>query len=300
MQTEVSRTWLKEICAVSYCVPDLREIEQAYTRDLGYEVVARTRIGPFEARAWDAPGTEGRPALILSPGSGEAVYLRFIEDPNAGDWRAFDTLGWNVTEFVVADVDALARRLEGSAFEIIGSPKPLTRFPMIRAMQAIGPAGEACYFTQIGAGSGLDLAPARAFVGRVFIVVAAARRLEDLVASYGAFRNAVDAASATPVAVISRAYGLAPSTLHRHALVRLEGGTRIELDEYPQSARERTQREGMLPAGMAMVTFNADIMRRQSLVGPPALCGLPGPATQVACLRGAAGELIEIRVPHRA
>ncbi|WP_202630606.1 hypothetical protein, partial [Deinococcus alpinitundrae] len=77
-----------------------------------------------------------------------------------------------MSEIVVDDVDTLAARLSGSPIRIIGGPAGLTRFPMIRAMQVVGPAGECLYFTQVGAGSGLDLARAQAPVGRVFIVVA--------------------------------------------------------------------------------------------------------------------------------
>ena len=292
-----ARTRLKEIRAVTYCVPDLQAIEHAYTRDLGYAVAARSRIALSEARSWRAPAMQGCAALILSPRSGETVYLRFIEDPAAAGWRALQTLGWNVTEFVVQDVEALARRLERSAFEIIGAPKPLTRFPMIRAMQAIGPAGEACYFTQVGAGSGLDLAQARTFVGRVFIVVAAARHFEEAVAPYRAFENQVDAPVATPVTVISRAYGLPPGTLHRHGLVRLGEGTLIELDEYPPSARARARGEGRLPPGMAVVSFAVDSLGEHAFVGPPGNSGLPG-AGLVASLQGGAGELIELHAPH--
>ncbi len=288
---------LREIRAVTYCVPDLQKIEQAYTRDLGYRIAARSRITAAEARSWNTPGMEGHAALVLAPESGEPVYLRFIEEPAAAGWRAFQTLGWNVTEFVVQDVEALAARLEHSAFEVIGAPKPLTRFPMIRAMQAIGPAGEACYFTQIGPGSGLDLAQARAFVGRVFIVVAAARHVESLFVPYRAFANAVDAPVATPVTVISRAYGLPPSTLHRHGLIRVGSGTLVEVDEYPQSARERESRDGMLPAGMAIVTFAVDSLGEHAFTGPPARSGLPCGGS-VACLRGGAGELIELLAPQ--
>src|SRR5256885_5162493 len=51
---------------------------------------------------------------------------------------------------------------------------------MIRAMQVIGPAGECCYFTEIGADSGLNLAQALSFVGRVFIVIAAGSDVDAL------------------------------------------------------------------------------------------------------------------------
>src|SRR5277367_3146079 len=161
-----TRPTLGAIHAVPYTVPDLRVIERAYVDELGYTVAARGQVGGALARSWGTPAIEGLPILLLAPASGETVYLRFIEDPQAAGWSALESFGWNVTEFVVEDVDALAARLAGGAFDIIGPPRSLTRFPMIRAMQTFGPAGECCYFTQVGQGSGLDLATAQSFVGR--------------------------------------------------------------------------------------------------------------------------------------
>jgi hypothetical protein len=254
-------------------------------------------VSAGEARAWCAPAAQGAAMLLLAPASGEPVYLRFVEDAGGAGWTALTTFGWNATEFVVQDVDALARRLEGGAFDIIGAPKSLSRFPMIRAMQAIGPAGECCYFTQVGAGSGLDLAPARSFVGRVFIVVGAGPDVDAMFAPYVAFSNAVDAPVATPVGVISRAHGLPADTLHRHGLVRLTEGTLIELDQYPASARPRVATADRIAPGMAMVTFAVDALGVHDFIAAPAASELPG-LGRSACLRGAAGELIELAAPR--
>jgi hypothetical protein len=289
-----TRPTLGAIRAVTYTVPDLRVIERAYVDELGYTVAARGQVGSALARSWGAPATEGLPVLLLAPASGETVYLRFIEDPQAAGWSALRSFGWNVTEFVVEDVDALAARLEGSAFDIIGPPRSLTRFPMIRAMQTLGPAGECCYFTQVGQDSGLDLATAQAFVGRVFIVVAAGPDAAALFTPYAAFANAVDPPVATPVTVISKAHNLPLDTLHRHGLVRLTQGTLVELDEYPRSAQHRGSIDGKLPPGMAIVTFSVDALGDHPFIAPPAPCELPGIRGSSACLRGAVGELIEI------
>ncbi len=288
------RPLLGAIRAVTYSVPDLEVIEHAYRALLGYQVVDRSRVGAADAKAWAAPAAEGLRILTLAPASGESVFLRFIEDTQADGWRALTTFGWNATEFVVQDVETLARRLERSEFEIIGPPKPLGRFPMIRAMQAIGPAGECCYFTQVGTGSGLDLAEARSFVGRVFIAVGAGPDADALFAPYARFRNRTDAPVATPVGVISRAHSLPPDTLHRHGLVRLAEGTLIELDEYPASARPRARGAEALPLGMAIVTFAAESLEGLPALAAAADCSLPALRGACACLRGAGDELIEI------
>ena len=286
---------LGTICAVTYAVPDLGAIKDAYCGELGYRVAARERVREDQARAWAAPRAAGRNMLVLAPESGEPVFLRFIEAPYARGWQALKTFGWNATEFVVQDVEALARRVgNGHAFKIIGEPRGLTRFPMIRAMQVIGPAGECCYFTQVGEGSGLDLAEARSFVGRVFIVVAAGPDADVLFAPYAMFANAHDAPVATPVRVISAAHDLPEDTLHRHGLVRLSRGTLIELDAYPASATQRAAPEGELLPGMAMVSFEVEELPAVPFIAASARAQLPGDACEAACLRGAAGEWIEL------
>ena len=289
-----TRPLLGMIRAVTYVVPDLDQIEAAYVRLLGYRIVERSRVAQTQALAWGAPEAAHRRMLTLGPASGECVYLRFIEGMEAKGWTALRTFGWNATEFVVQDVDLLAERLASGPFEIIGPPKPLSRFPMIRAMQALGPAGECCYFTQVGAGSGLELAAARSFVGRVFIVVAAGPDADALFEPYARFANKQDAPVATAVQVISRAHGLPPETPHRHGLVRLPAGTLIELDQYPASAGVRPAVSGALPVGMAMVTFEVAALAGWPLLGPVASCALPGAEGRAGCLSGAAGELIEL------
>ena len=265
---------LGRILEVTYAVADLDVIEAAYTRWLGYRVTARGTVSDALARDWDAPALAGRAQLALEPASGESVVLRFVAEPQAAGWRSLGTFGWNVSEIVVEDVDALAARLESSPFRIIGGPASLTRFPMIRAMQAMGPAGECLYFTQVGAGSGLDLARAQAPVGRVFIVVAGGPDVRRMFDAYAGFGNEIDPPVSTRVQVISRAHDLPIDTLHAHGLVKLGHGSLIELDEYPAAATPRAEPAGGLPPGMAVVTFE--------------VAGRVGSAL----LRGAAGERI--------
>ncbi|MEO8751136.1 MAG: hypothetical protein ABI624_00500 [Casimicrobiaceae bacterium] len=273
---------LARIHAVTYTVPDVQAIEAVYTRWLRYQVVAREVVSVDAAAGWHAAGLAGRPLLTLGPASGEDVQLRFIEHPAAGGWQALKTHGWNVSEIVVQDVDALAASFAGSPLRIIGPVTPLQRFPMIRAMQVLGPCGECLYFTEVGAGSGLALAPAQSFVGSVFIVVAGGPDLSGLFQTYERFANTVDPPVATRVRVISLANELPAETEHRHGLVKLDHGMLIELDQYPAVTTPRARISESLPVGMAMVTFAA--------------LGLD--AAQPRLLRGAADELIELVDEH--
>jgi hypothetical protein len=290
----VARPQLGTIRAVTYTVPDLRVVEEAYTRWLHYRVVARDAIPHEVAVAWRAPAIAGCPLLTLGPASGEAAYLRFIEHPSASGWRALTTHGWNVSEFVVQDVDALAASFTDSPFRILVPPASLQRFPMIRAMQVAGPCGECLYFTQVGPGSNLSLASAHSFVGRAFIVVAGGPDLEALFRTYAIFDNPIDPPVATRVHVISLANGLPPETEHRHGLVKLPGGTLIELDQYPSVTRPRVTAAGCLPPGMAMVTFSTARLSDDAATRTTQRALLPGSDAATVVMAGAAGEVIEL------
>ena len=259
---------IRAIESVVHLVPNLAAIEYAYGKWLGYQVVDRCPLEANEARDWHAPALAGRPSIALRPQSGERCTLRFIQSQGVSQSRALTTHGWSATEIVVQDVDALADRLGGSnsPFQIIGGPAGLSRFPMIRAMQVIGPAGECLYLTEVGEGSGLSIAPALSFVGKVFIVVAAGPDADAMFKPYRPFGNTIDPPVGTPVAVISAANGLPTDTLHRHGLVRLEGGTLIELDGYPTNTLPRKSAPGELPPGMALVRFSVSKLRAPKVV----------------------------------
>lgn len=290
----VARPRLGSIRAVTYTVPDVRVIEDTYPRWLDYRVVARGELPAAVADAWRTPAVAHCPVLTLAPASGEPVYLRFIESPEAAGWKALTTHGWNVSEIAVQDVDALAAELADSPFRIIGPPTSLQRFPMIRAMQVIGPLGECLYFTQVGEGCGLDLAAARSFVGRVFIVVAGGPDLDALFRTYAVFANDIDPPVSTRVRVISLANDLPPETEHLHGLVKLRDGTLIELDQYPAVTRSRAMISGTLPAGMAMVTFAVDALPRRDGTRGEECVFLPDADSPATVISGAAGELVEL------
>ncbi|MEA1648064.1 hypothetical protein UAJ10_03395 [Nitrospirillum sp. BR 11164] len=293
--TDGAAPLLGTIRAVTHVVPDLAVIRAVYGTFLGYQPVAEGALPADAAAAWGAPAMAGRRYLTLAPACGTPVWLRFVESPTAAGWRALTTHGWNATEIVVQDVDALAVQLEGSPFQIIGPPKSLQRFPMIRAMQVLGPAGECLYLTQVGPGSGLDLARAAAFVGRVFIVVAGGPDLAAMFATYAGFANTIDPPVSTRVQVISWANGLPPEMEHAHGLVKLPSGTLVELDAYPTVTRPRATAAGELPPGMAMVSFSIDDARAFG-DRPTHVALLPGGGAST-CFRGAAGEWIELVGP---
>jgi hypothetical protein len=297
-ETEHTGPQLGAIRAVTHAAPDLDRIERAYTRYLGYRVIERGLVPRPVADSWAAPAVAGRAYMTMEPASRECVHLRFVESTGAVGWRAL-TSHWNATEIVVENVDALAATLTDSPFRIIGRPQSLQRFPMIRAMQVIGPAGECLYFTQVGAHSGLELAAAKSFVGRVFIVVAGGSDLSAMFAAYARFSNRSDPPVKTRIEVISSANGLPPETEYAHGLIHLPRGTLIELDGYPEITTPRWVARGELPPGMAIVSFEFPQIEKIIHAEPCTQALLPGAARAVT-LKGFAGELLELVEPADA
>ncbi len=286
MESELQmRTELGPIRAVTTTVPDLAAIEAAYTAFLGYRVLRRGVLPAAAAAAWRCPASAGCRMLTLVPERGEATYLRFVEDPAAGTVAPFTTHGWNATEITVQDTDRLAERLARSPFRIIGPPRNLTGFEWIRAMQVLGPAGECLYLTDVGGDA--SLAAPSALVGQVFITVVGGADIAAMARFYRAhFSNDVSEPVAIPIGVISDANALPAGTLHTLGLVTLPGGTRIEIDQYPDVTTPRLSRPGHLPPGMCIVSFHVDDLPDAAWVAPP--------RSDAACLAGAAGELIEL------
>jgi hypothetical protein len=290
---------LGRIHGVTTTASDLGAVEDAYSRYLDYVTVETGVVSLDTAIGWGAPLAAGRDMLVMRPASGDPTFLRFVRQDLPAGYKALTTFGWNATEILVADTDALEDRLRGSPFRITFPPKELTGLPDIRAMQGLGPAEEMLYLTHVKRPvAGYDLPVAQSFVDRCFITVVAGPDMAALRAFYrDIFGNKSNTPHDTPVAVIADANDAPPDTLYPHATVALGDGSLVELDEYPPPGRPRPVEEGQLPPGMAIVTFACpDFARHESrLIAPPRPATLPPfPGHQSGTLRGAADELIEI------
>ena len=251
---------LTAILAVTLSVPDLAVAQDAYARWLGYRVVDQGLVSQQLAAGWNAPSVEGRRYLLLQPASGEPTWLRLVESPPTPGFEVMKNHGWNSNEILVDDPDALAKQLAaGSPFRIVGEPRPLSTSPAVRAMQAIGPAGELNYFTRIPAtGSVFIKSQAKSFVDRTFIVVLGGPSMAAMQAFY---RDTLGAPVTAPVPakihVLQDAYGLSRDVDTPLALVNFSDRFLIELDEYPAAARPRPRRGGDRPPRLAVVPLVA-------------------------------------------
>jgi hypothetical protein len=290
---------LGRIHGVTTTASDLGAVEDAYSRYLDYRTVDKGVVGESTAIGWGAPLTAGQDCLVMMPASGDNTYLRFVKQDLPHGYKAMTTFGWNATEILVADTDALEARLRGSPFRISHPPKELTGLPDIRAMQGLGPAEEMLYLTHVKRPvAGYDLPVARSFVDRCFIAVVAGPDMAAMRAFYNdVFGNPSNTPRDTPVDVIADANGSPRDTLYPHATVALGEGSLVELDEYPPPGRPRPVEPGRLPPGMAMVTFACPdfALYEDRLIAPPRTAELPPfVGGRSGVLIGAAGELIEI------
>jgi hypothetical protein len=280
-----ARPRLHGLLGVTYAVPDLAAIEDAYVHALHYRVRQRGRVGPATAAAWGAPACAGHPLLTLVPAHGEPCTLRFVQSPAAAGWRALATHGWNATGFVVEDVDALARELRGTAFAALDAPVGLAGHAAVRTLQVLGPAGECLQFVEVGADGGPGLARAESPVGRAFLAAAAGPDVEALADWYAAFDDEVERPLAT-----AATHGQPAVAAQRRPLVKAGGGALLSLHASPPGARERAVAPGELPPGMAIVTLQVERL--------PAALAAAAYRTETggraALARGRAGELLEL------
>jgi len=289
---------LGRISTVTINAPDLPATIAAYQRHLDYRVAADGALSHELARCWGRPQLAGRRCVLMEPESGADTYLRFVQGPAYASYEPLACVGWNAAEIIVRDVNALAERLAGSPFNVIGPPANLSFSDKIRAMQVVGPAGEVLYLTQISERlAAFDTPEATCDIDRVFIVILGGASLEAL-QDYYQRQFGVPRTPVIPsvVSVLSAQYGLPRDHKHPIAALPLRGQCYLEADEMPALAAARPCEPGQLPPGIAMVTFEVDRLQHlPSTLGPATtLQGLPYAGRPTCACVGSTGELIEL------
>jgi len=284
---------LKSIIIVTISVLNLGTVQTAYEEQLDYQTVERGVLSEELTAIWDTPAMTGSNYMLMQPASGEEVYLRFVENPATESHEPMTTHGWNATELLVKDPDALAEKLAGSAFRMIGPPKDLWQAPDApRAMQVKGAGNEVLYLTR-----NLDFEYSGE-IDRVFIMVVGGPSMAGF-KDYYANKMGLAVGDATPfqITVISSAQGLPADTTYPLAVARISDRFLIELDEYPATIGPRTMTDGSLPGGTAMVSFEVediDALDVDLRAAPGKISGLPYQGRRSAVTVGPAGEWIEL------
>lgn len=288
---------LGPICCITVTAPDLAQVEANYTQYFDYAVAARNPLSRELAELWGCPALAGRATLTLAPAAGTECVFRFIENETDSGYVPFASYGWNAAEIMVQNVDAMAERLRGSDFRVIGEPANLSFSDDIRAMQVLGPGQELLYLTEFKKQlPGLVVPEARCAVDRVFIVILGGASMTQLQEFY-ATRFGVPGADVVESRVkgISAAFGNSPEHRYPIAALPLNDKTLIEVDEMPQQATTRRVADGALPAGISVVSFHGDVAGEALPFAPIDTGAAPyGDAADVAVVTGVAGEIIEI------
>lgn len=285
---------LGAIRCVTVCAPDLQHIEAVYRETLEYRTVEQSEVSRAQAAAWEAPAMEGAATLIMSPAVADDFHFRFIKRPADPRYIPLTTWGWNAAELMVQNVDAMALRIPGSGFELVGEPRDLSFCADIRAMQIRGPGDEILYLTEFKKDvPGLNVPKARSVVDRTFIVIVGGPSMQPLQDFYNrTFGIAQVPVVESRITMLSKALGKSVETLYPIAALALSGQSLIEVDEMPPTVGARKCDTGMLPPGIAIVSFDCDAI-------PPTATllksnSLPYANRKAAVLRGPAHELIEL------
>ena len=276
--------------------PDLDRTVEAYCDFLDLSVLEHGEVSEDQALLWGKPRLAGRPLVTLQSPA-HYPWLRIIGCPGLLPARPFLELGWLALEILVGDVEGLAHRLLDSPFEIVRQPATQADDAGVRAMQVVGPAGEVLYLTELARTvSPFNIKPAASPVERLFNPVSACLRREEALRVFSKLGARRSWRFDSRLPSVNRAHGLDPSVKHPVATVQLAGQSTVEINQLGV-ARSRRPSEGLLPAGIAMVSFVLDNIDNLGLkpVSPPRF--LPGPlyrGQRVAACRGAAGELMEL------
>jgi hypothetical protein len=277
---------LGAIRRVTITATDLTAVESAYSDYFDYRVTERAEVSASEATAWGTAAMAGTPSLMMRPAGGDDFEFRFVQGPAYPDYVPLTTYGWNASEIMVKNVDAMAERIASSPFEIVGEPRNLSFSDDIRAMQLRGPADEIVYLTEFKQPvPGLSVPTARTDVDRTFIVILGGETMDGLQDFYHQTFGVPKAPAVdSRVTMLSKALGVSIETLYPIAALGLDGDSLIEVDEMPSQVGPREQLDGYLPPGIAIVGFNCN--------------ALPDTAIElgngVSLMRGATGELIEL------
>jgi hypothetical protein len=286
-----TRSTLGPALAATLVTPDFNGTVRAWCEFLRQRIQAHDHLSLKHARQWGVSELAGAPMCWLVNELGER-WLRIIGLPDAEVVDPFAHKGWMSLEISVQDVDSLYPVLKDSPFRIIGEPANLDVSDDIRAMQVIGPAGEVLYLTEVKAEvPPFELPFARCAVDRLFIPVMLADDREAALGVYESFPGTEGLRFDTKITVINRARGLDIETKHPVSTIQLRGKNLIEIDQLDDLS-ERPLQHGLLPAGIAMITFGMDRFPAEL---EDRLVSRADPATVNAGLvRGAGGELIEL------
>ncbi|MCH8478668.1 MAG: hypothetical protein LAT56_12085, partial [Wenzhouxiangella sp.] len=191
--------------------------------------------------------------VYLAGPSGRS-WLQLVEVPGAEIVDRYRHGGWFSLEVGSIDGAALASELAGNpGFEILSGPAPLEVSEHIVALQAIGPAGELYYFTEVRRElPPFSLPRPRYRLDELFIAVTLTADRSAALAFWREHSGVDGLAIETRIGVLNRGLGLAGYTRLPVGIVQLAGANLIEIDQVPVLAPRPA-----LATGIAMISLEA-------------------------------------------
>ncbi len=295
---------MNPIAGATVTAPDLDAAVAAYARHFGYRTVETGSVADSLAESWGCPASAGVAYALMQPESGAPCHVRFVKGAARTPSLPLRTYGWAALEIVVRDVDALAARLAGAPFEVIGPPADVTFSKRIRPMQVVGPSGEPVFLTMVKPEdpaapetAPYDLHVAACEVDRIFILVFASSDIERTLALYrDAFGWTTGPVVGIDYKVLDRAFGTAGRKVPI-STVQLGREVFLEIDQYPAEATARPREGGALAPGVSVATFfspSLDRVNAPFLAPPRVQPGAFYAGRRSATIAGPDGELIEL------
>ena len=277
--------------------PDLDAAIGDYAGTLGLRMVERGHVDDALATSWGAPASAGAATALLQPTSGEASFLRLVEQPVPADFKPTRTFGWAAFEFTVQGVYDWAERMGDTGFNIIGPPREIPGLPYFVAMQMLGRGREMVYLNEVRSDTPTsDLPRAICPVGPIFIVILACA---DRPAVLDWYRDRlsldIGADYTIPYTMIARAFDLPLDSLFTITMAQKGRMPIVEIDGYPDAATVRAVDSGRLPPGNALVTLAVERLPDLDWLAAPAVredALYAGRRSATVC--GPAGELLEL------
>lgn len=280
-------------------VPDMEAALADYRDRLGFRQVTDGPVGEALAVSWGCPGNAASRMVSLQPASGSHCFVRLVEQPIPDGFVPTTTFGWASYEITVQDVYSWPAKIAGGAFEIIGEPKEIEGLPYFIAMQVHGPGKEMLYFNETLSDTPTsDMPRAKSPMDHMFIVILATPDRAGTVAWYKE-RLGLDEGDTYVIeySMINDAFGLPPGTTSGLTMVQNGRMPIVEVDDYPQAAKERPRAEGCLPPGNSLVSLaveDLDACDVDWIAAPAKREGAIYAGQRSATTVGPAGELLEL------
>lgn len=285
--------------AATILCSDLDRAITAYQDGLGYVLLDRGTLSQDCALSWGTPGHAGDGFAVLGPVNGAPTFVRFVENKVVPPHTPYSTLGWNAIEISVQSSDATINRLTAAGFVVVGSAQDLEfSLGALRAGQVIGQFGETMYLTQINRQIDDYVLPEAAIPqDRMFIAILGTSTVPEAYDSYGRMGGICKPTFEAAVDFVNRYQSMPLDHEMLVGCVETAPESYIEVDESPDHIRPRAAISGLLPAGIAMISFSCPDI---SVAGGHALGSAyadTGPINgnqPSIVIRGRFGELIEL------